>query len=807
MKLTSLLLALCGALCALPLRGQAPAAGVVTGTVFDPASGRPVEFATVVAKSRPGGQPVRVGATDARGAFALEGLAAGDYVLAYALVGGAREATAEFSLGAARSRVDLGRLALGAEAAVKLDKVEVAARREAFYNAIDRKVYHVGKDLTSAAGSASDLLQNVPSVQVDIDGNVALRGDANVLILIDGKTSAMMGRNRAAVLEQMPADSIEKIEVVTNPSAKFKPDGTAGIINLTLRKNRAAVSYASVSAAVGNDGRYNASVAAGVPVGKSTLNASAAVRQDDRARTVQDDRAHLDPAAGGFVATAQRTTEDARPFSRIASLGLDRKLAERTRLGAEARYNHRDFRRGSTVTNLSRGAAGELTGDYDRQRLDLEWQKDLEFTAKLQHAFAAEDRELTVELRHGRTTEQEDNRYTNVYRAPARAPLLDFTLIRQKETNTELSADYAHPLGGEAKLEAGYNGQRSEGDMDFRGSFIDPAGALRVDAARTNRFIHAAAVHALYGTLARKFGPFAVLAGLRFEHAVIDTNQVTARLLGSRDYNRLYPSLHATWDLTAAQQLQLNYSHRVRRPEGDDLNPFPEYQDPFNLRAGNPRLLPEDIHAIEAGWQRRQGDTTLLATAYYRYRYHARTEVTRYIDSVTLLTTKENLGTSTASGLELGATTRLKDRLALNFSANAYRGEIDAGNLGFGARRAAFAWDAKLNASLDLTKATLVQFNASYTARRLTPQGYRDPAKVANLGLRHNFPDKKTALTLTVSDVLDSLRERTHIATPILRQEITRRRSSRIVYLGFTRNFGKPARKPKKDELQFDNAL
>ncbi len=786
---------------------QKPVDGSVTGTVFESASGRAVEFATVAVTPKAGGKPVRTGATNATGAFDLEGIPAGEYQLAYGLVGGERESTVAFAIDAQHRTVDFGRLALGDDTTVKLEKVEVAARKEAFYNSIDRKVYNVGKDIQSAAGSASDLLQNVPSVQVDIEGNVSLRGDANVLILINGKTSAMMGKNRAAVLEQMPADGIEKIEVITNPSAKFKPDGTDGIINLTLKKKNEAGSFGSMRASVGNDRRFNSSVSASYPAGKSLLFASASVRQDDRARTAQDERSHLDAASNAFVSTSQRTTENSRPFSRLAQLGADYKLNDRTKLGADARYNFRDFRRTSTVTNLARNAAGAITGDYDRLRLDLEWQKDLEFTSKLQHSFAEEDRELTVELRHGQTTEQEDNRYTSLYRAPVRVPLLDFTLIRQKETNTEVAADYTHPLGEKSRFEAGYNGHFNEADQNFRGSFVDATGVTRVDTTRTNHFIYDAAIHAFYGTYAQKFGAFGLLAGLRFERAIIDTNQVTARLIGSNDYNRFYPSLHLSYDLTETQQLQLNYSHRVHRPEGDDLNPYPEYQDPFNLRAGNPKLLPEDIHSVEAGWQRKHDDTTLLATVYYRYRYHARTDVARYIDAVTLLTTKENLGTSTSSGLELGANTRLKDRVSLNFSANAYRNEIDASNLGFSARRSAFAWDAKLNASFDVTKTTLIQLNANYTAKRLTPQGYRYPTKVANLGLRHNFADKKTALIFTVSDLFDSLRERTHIDTPILRQDITRRRSSRIAYIGFIYNFGKATKKPKKDDLQFDNTL
>lgn len=786
---------------------QSPAAdGKVTGVVTDSARGNPIEFGAVTIKPKAGGEPLRKGATDGKGRFDFDHLPAGEYLLSYGLVGNDQISAVSFTIDGAHRAVDLGQISLGGTDPVKMGKFEVGAKTEAFYNSIDRKVYNVGKDLQSVAGSAGDLLQNVPSVQVDIEGNVSLRGDANVLILIDGKTSTMMGKNRAAVLEQMPADGIEKIEVITNPSAKYKPDGTAGIINITLKKKREAGYSGSVRATVGTGRRFNTNITANYNPGKYNLFASAGIRQDDRPRTVQDERSHLDAATNSLVSTVQHTTDISRPLSRIAQAGLDYKFDDHTKVGGNVRYNFRDFVRHSTVTNVSQ-AGGATTGDYDRLRIDFEKQSDLEFTGTLQHSFAEPDRELNIEVRHGTTKEQEDNRYTNVYRVPVRATSYDYTLIKNNETNTETSADYVHPLGEESKLELGYNGQKSETDMDFHGSFLDSTGALQIDATKTNRFIYDAAIQAFYGTYARKFGAFGLLAGLRFEHAVIDTNQVTANLLGSNDYNRFYPSLHLSYDLTETDQLQLNYSHRVHRPEGDDLNPYPEYQDPFNLRAGNPRLVPEDIHSVEAGWQHRKDDTSYLATVYYRYRYHGMTEVARYINSTTLLTTKENLGTSRAEGIELGTSTRLRDRLSLNFSANAYRSEIDASNLGFTSPRSSFAWDAKLNANYDVTKTTLVQFNTNYTAKRLTPQGYRYPTQVANIGLRHNLADKKTALILTLSDVFNSLRERTHIDTPTLHQDITRRRSSRILYIGFVYNFGKSTKKPKKDDLQFDNSL
>ena len=798
-----LLLAL--AVLALAVTVPAASGGTVTGTVVYPDSNQPVEFMEVTLQ-KPDGTMVQRTATDDQGRFTLEQVPAGDYRVTYNHVGEEGRTTAPFTVDAARAQVDLGRLNPAATA-LQLEKFEVKAKQQKFLNSIDRKTYNVGKEISSTSGSAADLLQNVPSVNVDIDGNVSLRGSENVLILINGRTSTLMGRSRAEVLQQLSASEIEKIEVITNPSAKYKPDGTSGIINIALRKKHEDGLSGTVNASGGNLDRANAGAAVNYHPGAFNLFGSASIRQDDRPRFATDIRTIKDPITGAVIHAEKRTVEESRPFTRIFRAGADYASDADNQFGLTGSYNRRTFRRHATDVNLVKNGSGAVTGDYDRTRFDPEYEQDVELSGTYRHTFA-EDHELNVELKSSLTTEQEDNHYADLFRTPVQPATFDNTLIKNSARTQEVIIEYTRPLAGDARLEAGYNLTDDRFAADFRGEFADPVtGRFVLDTTKTNSFKHDRTVYAFYVTYARTFGRFGFMAGLRPELTYGQSHLVNTGATIPNDYSRVYPTLHLAYKLTDRHEFQFNYSHRVRRPEIDDLNPFAEYADPFNLRAGNPRLLPEDIHSVEAGYNYRQGDTSFTSTFYDRRTYHGFTNFTTDLGGGVLLTTHENLATSNAAGLELTANTDLGSLVSLNFSSNTFYNTIDASNLGFSSRKSDVSWLAKLGVTLHLPRNTQVQFNTNYASARLTPQGDRRPTFVANLGVRRDFWSKKAAVVLTVSDLFNSLQETNVLDTPLLHEETVRRRSARIVYVGVIYNFGKPAKKSKDDPLKFDNSL
>lgn len=785
------------------LSAQQQGQGSISGIIIEKISNKPLEFANVILRNTSDSSKLQGTVTGKNGEFSFDKVPFGTYKVIYSFIGFDKVESPSFALNSKQNKFDLGKLYIS-ESMATLGEVSVTAQRSTYVNSIDRKTFNVGQDVMSKTGSVSDLLQNIPSVQVDIDGNVSLRGAGNVMFLINGKPSALMGANYAVVLQQMPASSIEKIEIITNPSAKYKPDGTSGIINIILKKDKSLGLNGLVSLNAGNEKRYNGNFSLNYNPGKINIFGSYSIRQDDRLRYTDDYRKHFISNADTVDYIHVISGDSSRPLSHILRTGVDYKINRNNKLVVTGSYNYRSFTRHSTNVNLWQDTWLNNIKDYDRSRFDPEFEKDLELSANYIHTFSKEGHELNIDYTTSFSDEQEDNHYTNTYRVPDIPPSYDNTLIKQGENNSQFSAEYSNPISEKKKFEAGYILEMSRSDMDYYGEYLDPLkGKWIEDTAKSNNFIYRQTIHVLYGAYEQDLGKFGFLAGARAEETFLDENQVTTSSIVNNSYFRLYPSLHISYKLTDLHELQLNYSHRIRRPEGDEMNPFPEWADPYNLRIGNPYLKPADIHSFELGYQYKENKTTFLSTAYYRYIYNGMTDITKFINDTVKLTTRENLAKSSSAGLELIFTTSIGKIATLNLSANTYYNTIDASSLGYSSNRSIISWSANLSAGFNLTKSSVLQVTSSYVAKTLTPQGNQLPTFVMNTGFKQEIFKRKAALILTVSDVFNSLRNISVIDTPELYEKILRRRSARIIYIGFTYSFGNQ----KKKELEYDNRI
>jgi len=674
-----------------------------------------------------------------------------------------------------------------ADKAPSAGEVVVQGAPPAVRTDIDRNSYSVANDLQAKTGSIADALRNVPSLEVDVQGNVALRGDPNVTILIDGKPSGQFeGENRAQALQNLSADQIDRVEVITNPSAAFDPNGSAGIINLITKKTRKPGMNGSVRANVGSQGRQNAGVSASYRDGPVTLSGDASYRHDSIKQSFSRERA-ITEASARVRESLQDGTQGGRINATSLRGGLDYDVDAKTRLSVEARYNDFDFRDRS-YERFDESAGGIVTRAYDRIGRQDQDNSQAAMTIRLHHAFADDH---TLDIDFGRERNQGANR--RVYSNLARGPAPDaFEQIRFEALfwKTTAKAEYARPLPGQAKLKLGYSLVADDNDYDNRGARGPSAGAATPDPALNSLFRFDQQVHAVYGTYERPFGKLSVLAGLRVEAVLIDVDQVTQAIKAENDDVSFYPSLHLSYALDEDDKLKASYSRRIQRPNPGEYNPFRIFQDPQNFRAGNPDLKPQTTDSFELGYEHRKGGQIYQATFYYRDVRDSVNDVVRDLGSGVFLTTRANVGKSQVAGVEVVANGRFTRKLTYNLSGNAYWTELDGRGLGVGGRvRDGWTASGRGNLSWQATDRDFLQLNAFLNGERLSPQGYIRPMGGLNLGYRHKFNDRLSAV-MTVQDALSTVRYKGVVDTPTLRDVQIFEPQVRGVFVGLTYSFG-----------------
>lgn len=747
-----------------------------------------MEFVNIVLKSAKDSAVVVHEVTDQKGVFSLKNIPIGTYFLQASFIGFDDVKTPVFYLeGAKVFPIFMD------DSKQTLNEVQVSAKKAIFSNSIDRKVYQVDMDLMAKSGSASEVLQNVRLVQVDIDGNVSLR-NSTATILINGKVSPLMGKNAAAVLQQLPANSIERIEVITNPSAKYKPDGTGGIINIVLKKTVKRGWNGNLTGNVGNRERYNASSSFSYNPGRMNVFGSYSIRQDDRIRTTINNRTQKDSETGAVNNYQDQLESKTRPFSNIATLGLDYTINDKNSFGLSGNYYLRKQQKHDLTVKKVSDFNG-LKQDYDRVRANSEEESNSSALLYFEHNFTKENHKLRMEFNIAHSPETEKNNFTNIFRYPVQTDQRDYTLIKQTTDVKNLLLSYENPLSENTKLEAGYDGQFNKDDMDFYGA----------DVLRTNHFIYHEHIHALYSTFSHEVNKISIMVGLRAEYTDLKSALISAGTSIPNHYFKVYPTLHFSYKLNDHKELQLNYSRRVRRPEGDDLNPFAEYADPTNIRIGNPYLLPEIIHSVEAGYLWRKNGLSILPGIYYRYTANRFTSITSPLNDSVLVTKQENLANDKAMGADVVLSGNINSKINLSLTPNIFYNQIDASNLGYSNKKSTITWSTNFNMGYLITNTLSFQLNSIYKSSRLTPQGTFLPSFVMNAALRKDVFAKKGSIYLAGSDLFKTQRQEVDLQGPYLVQHVKTNSNSRMVYLGLSYNFGSVPK--KKKELQFDNSL
>jgi outer membrane receptor protein involved in Fe transport len=691
-------------------------------------------------------------------------------------------------------------------AAPALDAVVVSAERLTEETLIDRKVYSVAADVASTFGTASDILSAIPAIDVDADGTVSLRGDSNVLVLIDGRPSAeLSGPNAGEALQSLPAADIERIEVLTTPPPEFKAAGAAGVINIITRRRRRAGTAGTLQGSLGSSGRSSVGASLATGGGPFTVAATLGLRQDYKRRLISSDLAT--PGSGETPATATETSLD-EFIHRAVPLGklvVGYAIDERDSLSASAVLTGRAGNRYYTELDTSTGPAGTVDSSAERLSVGHDWARSADASLDWTRKLGVAGETLVVSASRSSYYSREHYAYTGYDPAPPAASIATFSdlSLSDDQVDEEVRLDYVRPLGAKATLKLGYDLEDDAELMGDAGDTRDAAsGAAVPNPLLDNEFRLYQQIHALYGSYQAATGSWTWLAGLRAELTHLDEQQLTLGLRTFQDYARLYPSVHVDQALTEASTLSFGASRRVSRPGADALNPFVDREYTPNLRAGNAALRPQDTDSVEAAFAHESPAVNYTATAYYRRNRDTAAAITEDQGGGYSLTTLENVPASEFAGLELIASGHATPRLGYSVNANLFHNRLDAPELGLGGLQATNGLNAKLKLDYHPTAADTLQVVYSHTARRLTPQGDQLPVSLVNVGYRRQL-GRSLAAVATVSDVFNGGDYRAVVLAPTFTESFGRRILGRVLWFGLAYSFGASA-KPNAEGFEYE---
>ncbi len=687
-----------------------------------------------------------------------------------------------------------------------VEAVVVTTDPTAIRSSIDSTSYSLANDLQAATGSLADALRNIPSVDVDPQGGVSLRGDGNVTILVDGRPSGILsGPGRGQALLQLPADQYARIEVMTNPSAAYSPEGSGGVINLITRPTapRAGVqSTGSVRLNVGDNGRWNAGLSGSRQKDRLTLSGDLSYRADPNTFAFLRTREQLDPVTGAVVSTT--TTDQTTEMDQSGAFGrftAEYRLNDRTSVSGELRGVAFSGDGLNSALFQTRDGSGAVTGAYSRDG-DMNFDfTNFGGTARVVHRFDDAGHEWSNELRYDVNGNESEGLTVSRFTTPAGPDLYERTLQDNEQASLGFTSAYVRPFAEAGQMRLGYELTRQEPDQEVSFARGPSEAGLTVIPGLSNRFEGRQTVHAVYGTYERPLSEkLSAQWGLRLEQADIRVDDLTGGVSASQDYFRAYPSAHVQYQLTDDQTLRASYSRRIQRPQLAQLNPFVSYQDPQNLRSGNPDLEPQETDAFEVMWQLRKNQTFYQATVYARDTSGAFTEVAADVGGGVLLTRPENLGSRLDVGLELTASGRLHPTLRYNGSINVFRQEIDSTGIPGGGERAGTLASGRLSLNWQPTEKDFLQVSGFWQGETLLAQGTREAGGMLNIGYRRKLTDK-LSLNITGRDVLNSFGTDTVFETPQFRERFEQDIRLRAFYIGLSYSFGSG---PRRQPEQFD---
>lgn len=776
--------------------------GKVSGKLID-AQNKPVSYATVTLL-RPDSTVVNGDLTKDDGSFSIGPTGAGNFILSISAIGLKPKYIPDIKVTQDAPESKLGAIK-AASATNTLKEVEITSEKRVMEMSVDKKVFNVEKNTTSAGGSATDVLQNVPSVTVDADGNVSLRGKSGVTILIDGKPSTLLGADAASALQSLPAASIESVEVITNPSAKYDAQGLSGIINIVTKKDGRLGMNGNITLGAGTGDKYNGNLGLNMRKGKWNVFLNSSFRfnsnynkttidvykkSDTSTHSYENSHRHFDGSFNTIGATYDFNKNNSLTLTENINI-MQFKFFDTGFYNTYRSLNETGDNLVSTLGKTSNGLGGPVSTSTS-----LDYRKK----------FKKPNEELSVDATLSLTHINREQNYTS-YNYDNAYTLLPYNPIRQSapgsgyNNSLNIWADYTDPLFTKnGKLGLGFKSQFFWFDSKNT-PLVDTTGIGHTavkDYSLLNIYNYTQQIHAAYVNWNDQIGKFTYQAGLRYEDAFYNANNTSYNDTSyKRNFSDLFPSAFVSYQLKGQQSVYLNYSRRINRPTFWDLFPNKDLSNPGVISQGNPDLKPEYINSVEFSYSKQttRGDNFILS-AYYQYTTDLIARVTTVLpagdrNAGELFTMPQNVASANTYGLEGTGRVQVLPIWEATVNLNFFQNEINDNNVASLKGLSGLGWFGKINTTIKLPANFSLQLNGNYESPKIVPQGKVREVYWVDAALRKNLWKNKATLIFNVSDIFDTHKYNTDFHTPGYDETYLRNRETRIGTFTFTYRFGK----------------
>lgn len=737
--------------------------GKISGKVVDAQSKQGLGFATVSMFLQEGTENrlVNGSITQDDGGFALDA-DEGKFTVLVEFMGYEPFSVKDIEITQSKGNIDLGQIAIEASFEV-LDEVVVQSEKKLMELSLDKRIFNVGQDLANTGGTATDILMNLPSINVDPEGNVRLRGSENVRILIDGKPSGLVSFKGSSGLQQLPANLIESVEVITNPSARYEAEGMAGVINIVLKKENAQGFNGSFEAITGNP--TNLGFAANLNYRHNKINwfvnYGLAYREVPREGFLRQEVFNQDTS---FI-SEQFTTGTVNSINNNVQAGLDYYFSEKSILTGSYLYRRSDATR-ITDIRYEDYYSGITMDSYSLRRQDeTEKEPNSEFNLSYKRSFDKPGHQLTAGVTYLDYWENSDQKYTEYAFQPDGTPITSRNLL-QTSINDEFERqwlfqlDYTKPVFKDGNFETGFRSSFRDMENDFIVSQQNESGGFDPLPGLDDIFLYDENIHAAYAILGNKNQKLSYQGGIRAEYTDVKTTLVQANVVNPRQYANLFPSAHVTYNVSTDDAMQVSYSKRIRRPFYNDLSPFMTFSDARNFFSGNPDLEPEFTDAYELGHIKYMDKGSIFSTVYFRNTKDKIDRIRSVDEEGNSITIPENLLSERSYGAEFTSDYNPINWWKMDINLNVFYAQIDGSNIREEYKTDTYSWFARYTSRFSLPNTLDIQLRTNYEGRQRVAQGIRKAIFYADISASKDVFQGRGTLVLNVMDVFNSRRNR-----------------------------------------------